>query len=145
MKKCRYCKSEIDKKAKVCPVCKKSQSGKWAKIFFIALIAMIFISVLKNEVLPNDSYLKVDNNTVTTSSDGYGITFYIEGNLINNSDKTFNYVEVTYTIYDEHKNTLGSCTDNNNGLEANGTWKFKISCPNYENAFGYKLTEINGW
>lgn len=145
MKKCRCCKSEIDKKAKVCPICRKSQSSKWAKIFFILLIAIIFISVLKTEIFPNDSNLTVDNNTVTASLDDYGISFYIEGNLMNNSDKNFNYVEVTYTIYDEHQNTLGTCTDNNNGLEANGTWKFKIICPNYENASSYKLTKVNGW
>ncbi len=26
-KKCKYCQSEIDKKAKICPNCKKKQGG----------------------------------------------------------------------------------------------------------------------
>ena len=26
-KKCKHCKSDIDKKAKICPVCKKKQGG----------------------------------------------------------------------------------------------------------------------
>ncbi len=46
MKMCKYCRSEIDKKAKVCPNCKKKQPGiaKWiilgiVAIFIIASIA----------------------------------------------------------------------------------------------------------
>lgn len=28
-KVCKYCKEEIDAKAKVCPHCQKKQGGKW--------------------------------------------------------------------------------------------------------------------
>lgn len=46
MKKCKYCKTEIDKKAKICPNCKKKQGGivKWIVIGL--LVVVIFGSLL---------------------------------------------------------------------------------------------------
>lgn len=49
MKKCKYCMSEIDDKAKVCPHCGKSQKSKVSKFLgiIIAIIgAVIIISAL---------------------------------------------------------------------------------------------------
>ena len=40
MKKCPYCQSEIDNKASVCPVCKRTIKGK--KFFKICLFLFIF-------------------------------------------------------------------------------------------------------
>lgn len=42
-KKCKYCKSEIDKKAKVCPFCRKKQ--KKHHFFGIAFILIIIIAI----------------------------------------------------------------------------------------------------
>lgn len=39
-KVCKYCRSEIDKKAKICPVCRKRQKKPGARIF--ALLLLIF-------------------------------------------------------------------------------------------------------
>ena len=40
MKKCKYCQTEIDKKAKVCPNCKKKQSHlvRWIVLGVLAII-----------------------------------------------------------------------------------------------------------
>ncbi len=42
MKKCKCCQSEIDAKAKICPICKKKQNknGMW---ILIGILAIIFI------------------------------------------------------------------------------------------------------
>lgn len=51
MKKCKYCKSEIDAKAKICPQCHKSQSNKLLKALRIVLgiiLIVVGISVLVN-------------------------------------------------------------------------------------------------
>lgn len=51
MKKCRYCQTEIDKKAKICPQCHKSQSSPIASVFRVFLgviIALIGIGVFIN-------------------------------------------------------------------------------------------------
>lgn len=45
-KECKYCKSEIPKKAKVCPNCRKKQSGigKWVVIVILAILIIAAIS-----------------------------------------------------------------------------------------------------
>lgn len=45
MKKCKYCRSEIDKKAKVCPVCRKKQSGLGDALACVLVALMIIIFV----------------------------------------------------------------------------------------------------
>lgn len=44
-KKCKYCQSEIPKKAKVCPQCRKKQGDK-LKWIIIAIIVILFIAVV---------------------------------------------------------------------------------------------------
>ena len=46
MKKCIYCQTEIDSKAKICPNCKKKQSGigKWIVIGIVALFVIVAIA-----------------------------------------------------------------------------------------------------
>lgn len=43
-KKCKYCQSDIPKKAKVCPNCRKKQSGK-GKIIAIVIIVIVIIGI----------------------------------------------------------------------------------------------------
>lgn len=157
MKKCKYCMSEIDKKAKICPNCHKSQTNKLVKflIYIIVFFVIIFILISAcskgisdaiDETTNQKEKLKLEENTVVDSKDEYGIAYYIEGYIKNESDKNFSYVQVTYTAYDKDGNTLGTCLDNNSGLEANGRWKFKATClSDVENIASYKLTEITGW
>lgn len=45
MKTCKYCKSEINDKAKVCPNCRKKQSSK-GKFIAILIVAIIIIAAL---------------------------------------------------------------------------------------------------
>lgn len=40
-KKCKHCQSDIPKKAKVCPVCRKKQGGKAKWIFIVILILLL--------------------------------------------------------------------------------------------------------
>lgn len=46
MKKCKYCQTEIDKKAKVCPNCRKKQPGigKWVVLGIIAIFVIVAIA-----------------------------------------------------------------------------------------------------
>lgn len=49
MKRCKHCQSEIDDKAKICPVCKKSQKNgtlKFIRIFVGVIIAFIGIGMI---------------------------------------------------------------------------------------------------
>lgn len=74
MKKCKYCKSEIDAKAKVCPHCKKKQGPKivkWLIIGFI-IIGIIGVAISNKE----DEKFKKDykqDETVTYKDVAYSI------------------------------------------------------------------------
>jgi len=66
MKKCKYCKSEIDKKAKVCPNCTKKQGiPKWIVIIGIICIIAILANAGNSEPNSNDKFEKNKKNTVT--------------------------------------------------------------------------------
>ena len=45
MKKCKYCQSEIDEKAKVCPVCKKRLNSGAFAVRIIIGVFIIFIGL----------------------------------------------------------------------------------------------------
>lgn len=51
MKKCKYCKSEIDKKAKICPHCGKKQKGVGAifAIIIVVIVAVVLVAALGGE------------------------------------------------------------------------------------------------
>lgn len=100
----------------------------------------------------------VDTYTTTTSTqeggltlvsdkkttDQYG-TIYIEGEIKNNSDKTYSYAQVTFNLYDADGAQLGTAMDNINNLEPNGTWKYKALAYSTEDIATYKFIEITGW
>ncbi len=55
-KKCKHCQSEIDKKAKICPNCRKKQGGK-LKFILIGVLAIAIIGALSSN---NDEPQKVE-------------------------------------------------------------------------------------
>ena len=59
-KKCKYCKSEIDAEAKICPVCKKRQSGHGCLTAILIAIAVIIVIFTMAMCSSSDD----DNNTV---------------------------------------------------------------------------------
>jgi len=156
MKTCKYCQSEIDKKAKICPTCKKKQShiGRWIGIVaFILIIVLLFQSCAKtvDEIdkglndITDTSKLSIVQGTEKGYADEMNMFYYIEGTVKNDSDKKYSYVQVTYNVYDTNGNNLGSCLANNSNLEANETWKFKAVCSgNASDIASYKLAEITG-
>lgn len=97
----------------------------------------------KTEVKADDLELE---EGYTGAPDEYGIAYYIEGYIKNNTDKDYSYVQVEFTTYDSEGNTLGTCLDNNSGLEAQGRWKFKAMCTEeVDKIASYKLKEITKW
>ena len=97
----------------------------------------------KTEVKAEDLELEEGH---TGAPDEYGFAYYIEGYIKNNTDKDYSYVQVEFTTYDSEGNTLGTCLDNNSGLEAQGRWKFKAMCiEEVDKIASYKLKEITKW
>lgn len=64
VKLCKHCQTEIPKKAKVCPNCRKKQSGKWKWV----LLAVIVIAIIGSAASGNDDDepKKVENQTTVT-------------------------------------------------------------------------------
>lgn len=59
-KTCRYCQSEIPKKARICPNCRKKQGGvvKWVVVI---IVAMLFVGALSDD--SDNEPKKVQNET----------------------------------------------------------------------------------
>lgn len=98
-----------------------------------------------------ESIQESENNKFSFSSDKgyadeYGFAYYIEGTVTNKTSKTYSYVQITFNVYDEVGNVIGSCFDNINHLEGNGTWKIKAICSGEANDIkSYKLTGFSSW
>lgn len=91
----------------------------------------------------NEKYSLIESNI---SSESNEFSTYIEGRIKNNQNKELSYIQVTFSIYDADGNTIGTCIDNQNTLDAYGTWKFKAICiEDVSNVSRYELKEITGW
>ncbi len=74
MKKCKYCQSEIDKKAKICPNCKKKQSHKLKWILLCLFILIIIIALSSGNDDQNFKKEYSQNESVTYKNVKYSIT-----------------------------------------------------------------------
>ena len=80
------------------------------------------------------------------SDESNTFAMYIEGKVKNNRNKEYSYVQISFTTYDAEGNIIGSCFDNVNHLDANGTWKFKAICVESPDKIDhYEINEITGW
>ena len=92
----------------------------------------------KNDLVLEDGY--------TAKLDEYGVSYNVEGYVTNNSNKNYTYVQIEFTAYDSEGNTLGTCLDNNSGLEKGGRWKFSAAClENVDSIKSVKLKELSGY
>lgn len=164
MKKCKYCQTEIDAKAKYCPNCQKKQGApKWVSIILIILGIIIIFSTFSGGEEENAQEGNVinNNNSSTTNqqkekftyeitsqyADDYGFAYYIEGVVKNNKDKDYSYVQIEFVCYDKDGNNLGTAIDNTNNLLGNQTWKFKAMAmfSDAENIEHCEYHDITGW
>ena len=124
MKKCRYCKSEIDSKAKICPHCRKKQTNpilKGIMIFFGILLIVIGCSSLSNDL------------SSTNSDDNDNASCYLTMEKFNKIENGMSYSDVVDIIgCDGTLSTESSYEDSSmkiyywyakNGV-ANGTFSF---------------------
>lgn len=62
-KKCKYCQSEIEKKARICPNCRKKQGGKGKFIVIGVIVLIVLIGALGN----NKDTTQTSNNNGTNT------------------------------------------------------------------------------
>ena len=116
-KKCKYCQSEIDKKAKVCPVCKRTLKGHgclWSILFFLLAVAASIAAFSQLAQPTDDKYITLaefnkietgmtyeevteivgSSGTITSKSSVAGhetviVTWYTNPNIGTNANVTF--------------------------------------------------------
>lgn len=155
MKKCNYCKSEIDKSAKICPHCTKKQT-KVSKVI-IALLAVVIISVTMSTgdtdgTIVTDATTSSEKLELLDGHEGYvdsSYSYEITGTVQNNTLKEYSYVQISFYLYDSEGILLDTAIANNSGLEGEGKWKFTatsfFSNSNASDVASYKVKEITGW
>lgn len=137
---------------------KKKRLPTWAIVLIVILVIAVIggatgddeSSTTKSNEQTGKTEVKTESLELeegyTGAPDEYGFAYYIEGYIKNNTDKDYSYVQVEFTTYDSEGNTLGTCLDNNSGLEAQGRWKFKAMCTEeVDKIASYKLKEITKW
>lgn len=147
MKKCKECNAEISKSAKICPQCGKKQGNSILRSILGIFIIIIGIGAIASGINNNSSTTTAEKFTLVSdkkTTDVIGTT-YIEGEIKNNTDKGYSYVQVTFNLYDANGAQLGTAVDNINNLEANGTWKYKAIGLTTDKVATYKFVEITGW
>lgn len=111
---CKYCQSEIPKKAKVCPVCRKKQGGIGKIILIAAVILILFAAIgggsseteveettKAGNVSVGDTF-DVDGLKVTVNSADLNYSDYDDEFGLHNTEEGYKYVKVSFTY--ENKN-----------------------------------------
>ncbi len=170
MKKCKFCMTEIDDKAKVCPQCGRKQPSKAKKIVLIVLLALCAIIVIaaiagggskdkpasaartvETQAPENtDPVAKLSYNKLETATEPTeGRTNYgsqcINGAIKNTSGKQLSYVGVTFALYDQDGNQIGTAIDNINDLTPDSTWKYTAMTLDTEQFASFELTSVDAW
>lgn len=91
----------------------------------------------------------LDDLTVTNLSDtagpmGGSQLGSITGTITNNSDHSFNYLQVEINLYDSSGSQIGSSIDNISNLEPHRSWNFSAIIT-VKHVDSYKIVKINGW
>ena len=81
--------------------------------------------------------------TSELTSNGY--ISYVEGILVNKTNKNYKYIQIEFTLYDEDGNNIGSAFDNAGNLGAGESWKFKASCSTTDTIGSYKFADISAY
>ncbi len=68
----------------------------------------------------------------------------ITGVLKNNTDKDYDYLQISFTLYDADGNVVDTAFTNVNNIKPGQTWKFEAMYFE-ESAVRWELDEITGW
>ncbi len=133
MKKCKYCQSEIDEKAKICPHCRKKQrhtNWNFVGIAFIALVITAIATGGLKEAIKSDNNpkengkLEVINSKSTINALGV-ITAY--GELINSTPKKMTNIKISYTCYTKDRQEIGKAEAKIEYINPNETLKYEAT------------------
>lgn len=123
MKKCKYCKSEIDKDAKICPQCRKNQ--KRPLIIIISILTIIFgIGIIAGSVSDtdneNDCYITMEKFNQIENGMSYSEVSEIIGceGVLSTESSSGNVMLKIYGWYAENGISNGTFSFTNDKLTA---------------------------
>lgn len=107
---CKYCKSEIDAKAKICPNCRKKQKSLWKRIVVAAIVIVLAVWIFT----PSEN---TDTNTENSLADSTNTTQSNDSTdtQTENSETTEqvliddDMMKVTYEEIFEEESITGAC------------------------------------
>ena len=144
----------------------EEKAKKKMPIWLIVVIVILVIGVIGALASGDDTSTNTDNNSSkkdnsveTTekkeltledgwegSLDEYGAFYYVNGYIKNDTGKDYEFVQVDFTSYDAEGNTLGTCTDFQDGLKNGERWAFKASCIDSPDKIAkVELKEVTGY
>lgn len=98
VKKCKYCGTEMDESAKICPNCKKRQSVSVVKIVLIVLLVLVIIGVIGGSG-NDENKAENDNSSENPSTQ-------TAQNVTNNSEEKYTLGDTF--VFDDLEITLGN-------------------------------------
>lgn len=128
-KKCKHCQSDIPKKVKICPVCKKKQGGKlkWVAIVIAVIVVIAIISAIMGE---DSSTVPQNPENATYVEDSelsqvYSSPNDFKGRLAKISGKVFTVEEEDGTVYFQMWHDTENSDDNTVVTMSSGDLKIK--------------------
>ena len=170
LKKCPVCGAEIASNAKACPSCGAKQKRPFYKKWWFWVVIVLLIGSAGGGGTGNGaktesgSVSSVQRETQTEmpapepepKAEKYEIigdvvmerdmfSTTLTGVLKNNSGRDYNYLQISFNMYDADGNLIDTAFDNINNLSDGGTWKFKAIGLSSDNAASWELEDITGW
>ena len=93
--------------------------------FLLMICVLLFACSCDFSDTPKFTYSNINLNVEYNSYLGYSAE--VTGQLKNNTNKSYSYVSIEFTIYDENGYNIGTCFDNLSNFGANETWSFSAS------------------
>lgn len=143
---------------------RESCMGKFLKLvgaFVLLIIALSFLAALFTEQskpkAPSTSTQTLVPSSEPTRQGLYVKTWkwaytdygspYIEGVVINDSDRTYSFVSVEFAIYNDRDERIGTASDSINNLKPGDRWRFKASplISDEEGTIYARFEELSGW
>ena len=120
------------------------------KIFNLIIVTIMLIvssfSVACFEGSEEFSYVS-EPQMYTEYNEYLGWSAKVRGTLVNNTSKTYSYVQIEFSIYDAAGNNLGTALDNVNNIAPGDKWSFTANLFDFPSnkPASFKLVDITAW
>ena len=98
------------------------------------------VEIIEPEQEYEEDFVFIEGPTAVPGDFGSNIV----GVVKNNTNKTYDYLQISFTLYDANDNVVNTAFTNINNVKPGQTWKFEAMYFE-ESAVRWELDEITGW